>query len=46
MSLAHFQADHERRQEARSAGLAYGRLAEGFGTADVQRAKALLDEIG
>jgi len=47
MSLAQFLADQRCRQQARNLlSSVYGRFAEGFGTADLQAAKALLDEIG
>ena len=46
MSLAQFLADQGRRQRARDLlASVYGRFAEGFGTADLQTTKALLDEI-
>jgi predicted ATPase len=47
LGLGRLWADQGRTEDAR--GLveeAYGRLEEGFATADLQDAKALLDELG
>jgi hypothetical protein len=47
MSLAQFLADQGCQQQARDLlASVYGRCAEGFGTPDPQRWKALWDEIG
>ncbi len=46
MSLGRILAKHGRRDEARSTLLEiYGWFAEGFDTADLMDAKALLDEL-
>jgi len=46
MSLARLRCDHGRRAEARDLlAPVYGWFTEGFGTADLEEAKALLDEL-
>jgi predicted ATPase len=46
-SLGHIWRDQERPAEARDlVASVYGRFTEGFGTADLQTAKRLLDELG
>jgi predicted ATPase len=46
MSLARSQRDHGRIGEKRDLlASVYGRFTEGFGTADLQSAKRLLDEF-
>jgi predicted ATPase len=46
-SLARLWRDHHRRWKARGLlASVYGRFTEGFGTADLKRARRLLDELG
>jgi predicted ATPase len=45
MSLAGLLADHDRRDEAHMLAEIYGWFTEGFDTADLKDAKALLDEL-
>lgn len=47
MSLARFRRGQGRNREAHDfLASVYGRFIEGFGTADLQRAKRLLEELG
>jgi predicted ATPase len=47
ISIARLQRDQGRKREARDLlAPLYGRFTEGFGTADLQIAKRLLDELG
>jgi len=47
MSIARLRRMQDRREEARDLlELTYGRFTEGFDTADLKRAKQLLDEFG
>ena len=47
MSIARLRRMQDRREEARDLlELTYGRFTEGFDTADLKRAKQLLDELG
>ena len=47
VSLARLRRDQDRRDEARNLlAPVYGWFTEGFDTADLKKAKALLDELG